>query len=141
VNRHITSRVLLSSLLLWQLVAGAFVHAHGVAAMDMQSAVLVSANPAQVLEEHCADHASMSMDMTADIHAYMSMDEVVPEQHDDSQFDCCQSIQCNCPCINAAALPLSLPYVPTARPDALLAQAVAIPLLDTGISGQFRPPI
>lgn len=112
--------------------------------MEVQHAAATVADPAAADEEHCADHEAMmagaSMDMPADMQAHMAMDDQI-DQHGNSHAECCQSLLCNCPCIQALALSLSLPYVPTALPDALPAQVVVVPLLNTGISGLFRPPI
>ncbi len=140
---HITSRLLLSFLLLWQLGASVFVHAHGVAAMRMQHDTAHVADPVPAVEEHCADHAAMPADVSMEMsaHAHMAAGDNLTVLQDDSAAGCCQSLLCNCPCIQALAMSPSLPYVPTALPDALPAQAGVTPLLHAGISGLFRPPI
>lgn len=146
MRRHITSRILLSFLLLWQLGAGEFVHAHGIATMNAQHAAAIVADQAPAAEEHCAEHASMTanetMEMSEAMSVHLAMDaEEMSAHQDKSAPDCCQSLLCKCPCIQALALSLSLPYVPTALPDAQPAQIVVAPVLHAGITGLFRPPI
>lgn len=121
-----------------------FVHAHGIASMNAEHAASIVADQVAV-EAHCADHTSMAedagMEMSMVMPEHMTMDAEGMAAHNDSNPDCCQSLLCNCPCMQALALSLSLPYVPTALPDARLAQVLTTPPLYSGISGLFRPPI
>lgn len=126
-----------------------FVHAHGMNAMNMQPADPVAAEPAATHDAHCADHAStmndasmeMPMHMSMDGHADMAMAEDEIPQNVAAHADCCKSMLCKCPCIQALALIPSLPYVPTALPAAQSAPMIVISLPHAGISGVFRPPI
>lgn len=140
MRRHLTSRILLSFLLLWQLGAGMFVQAHGVAASHMQPAAQMP--EMDLTDEHCAEHAAV---MHVDSSAAMQMDMAMYDQggsaHSNTQPDCCQSLQCKCPCLQALALSISLPYVAAELPNAPVALTPVSPLLHAGISGLFRPPI
>lgn len=130
------------------------VHAHGMNAMNMQPADPVAAEPAATHDAHCADHAAidhastmndvsmeMPMHMSMDGHADMAMAEDEIPQNVAADVDCCQSMLCKCPCIQALALIPSLPYVPTTLPAAQSAPVIVISLPHAGISGVFRPPI
>lgn len=62
-------------------------------------------------------------------------------QHHGSQPDCCQSQLCKCPCMQALALSVSLPFVADALPDSLGILLTDTPRLHAGVTGLFRPPI
>jgi hypothetical protein len=146
VRRHITARILLSVLLLWQLGVGAFAHAYGMAPHDRQppptheSTMHESAMHESMGHQHCAEQADASsmkvMDMNGGIDKGVSTCK-----HSSRHSDCCQSLLCKCPCVQALALANSLPDVPAMVPDSLELYAVDAPLLYAGVSGLFRPPI
>lgn len=139
MRRRFTSRILLSFLLLWQLGAGMFVHAHGVAMSHTEPTVqLVHADAA--LHEHCAEHATAMHADSDTMPMDMAMHEHAGSQHA-SQPDCCQSLLCKCPCLQALALSISWPYVTAGLPASPAALTPESTLLHAGVSGLFRPPI
>ena len=114
-----------------------FVHAHGVAAPHLPTAMVMSEADA-TLNEHCAEHDAMPVDATA--HTDMVMQDA-GTQHEDPYPDCCNSLLCQCPCMQAFALSITLPHVMTGSAAASTAVTADSALLHAGVSGQFRPPI
>jgi hypothetical protein len=124
-----------------------FVHAHGMAAQTTDE----SAVHESMSHEHCDEHAGMMADASSmesmnmdsmDMDAAMDMmDNDDSSQHSSSQPDCCQSLLCKCPCVQAVALSVSLPQAATTVPDFLQTPSADAPLLYAGVSGLFRPPI
>lgn len=155
MRRQTTSRVLLSILLLWQLVAGALTHAHGLSPQTLQAAAdhdvasHESVHHETMTHEHCADmqSADMQMDMSATVARDVSLDASpdvsrdTQSMHSSSQSDCCKSSVCQCPCIQAVAVAIALPQVAAARPNMLELLEPIGSILDAGVSGLFRPPI
>lgn len=94
----------------------------------------------QTLAEHepCPDHAAMMGDDA--LHMQTAMNADTSQQHSTSP-DCCQSVFCKCPCVQALALSIALPTMEFAAPDSLAIPSFDTPLLYTGASDLFRPPI
>ena len=126
----ILSRVLLSLLLLWQLTASASAHLPLSSALHtQQSTLLESMGDESMHHEHCAQ-----MQATEQTAANTeSQPRVLPK--------CCQSDACQCLWLHAPAVPLTLPHVIAAQPNAQISLEPTLAMLEVGLSSLLRPPI
>lgn len=142
MQHRLIPRLFLSLLLIWQLSAGVFVHAHA-----------AHEQPAQ--PEHMSmDHGHMGHDaMHESMHepTHEHCAETLPNTHAHQDSDdhsshespnkCCGSVTCDCPCAHAVALMPLLPVIASAVPAATPVQFNGVIRESAGFSGQFRPPI
>ncbi|MGC3980901.1 MAG: hypothetical protein QM808_06570 [Steroidobacteraceae bacterium] len=159
MSNRVTSRYLLSLLILWQLVASALAHPLELPVHSAPQAVVVDMTVAlsavsESMEEHCAEHQHMSadadhqMDMESDSQA-MDMHAMQGDQYYDlnghdssghaSQHPCKSA--CKCPCAGTPALVASLPTLAVSKPEGIVLMPMTLAPRSMAPAKLLRPPI